>query len=268
MQRAEDGCIDYILAKSISRFSRSTADTLYCLRKLTSLGVGVYFMEQGFDTMGGYGELIVTLLATIAEMESNSIVDNMKATFKGMNERGTPLRSARYGYSRKGKEWVVNPAQAIRVKLAFLMAANGYSFSEIADRLNQFERVNKTNKVWNYQSVKSLLLSEVYIGDILTNKTTTIHVEGVGRKQVLNNNLEDQYYIDNHHDPLVGRALWKKIGQMIRDQQLAGQKYFDGIEGVQKLALKDSMLDEVRIYLPKTPGRWVALREKRMTIGE
>jgi DNA invertase Pin-like site-specific DNA recombinase len=80
MQRVEEGCIDYILVKSISRFSRSASDTLFCLRKLSRLGVGVYFMEQNLDTMSGYGDLIVTLLATIAEMESESIADNMKVT--------------------------------------------------------------------------------------------------------------------------------------------------------------------------------------------
>ena len=264
MRRAEEGCIDYIVAKSISRFSRSAADTLYCLRKLTKMGVGVYFMEQNLDTMSGYGELVVTLLATIAEMESNSIAENMKITFKSMNERGTPLMSARYGYTRQGRDWVINPAQALRVKLAFLMAANGYAFSEIADRLNQFERVDRTDKVWDKNAVKSLLLSEAYVGDILTNKTTMIHVAGEGRKQVLNDNLEDQYYIDNHHDPLVGRILWEKIGQMIKERKLAGQHDFTGIEDVQKLAKRDHMLDEVRMYLPRTPGRWVALRERRL----
>ena len=265
MQRAEEGCVDYILAKSISRFSRSASDTMYCLRKLSSLGVGVYFMEQNLDTMSGYGDLIVTLLATIAEMESESIADNMKVTFKGMNEWGTPLTSARYGYVKEGKDWVVDPTQALRVKLAFLMAANGYGFLEIADRLNQFERVDRTDKVWDGQSVKRMLLSENYIGDILTNKTTTIHENDAGRIQVLNNNLEDQYYIDNHHDALVGTALWEKIGQMIKDQQLGGQKHFDGIEDVRKLAKRDRMLDEVRMYLPKKPGRWMALRERRLT---
>ena len=264
MKRAEEGCIDYILAKSISRFSRSASDTLYCLRKLSRLGVGVYFMEQNLDTMSGYGDLIVTLLATIAEMESESIADNMKVTFKGMNERGTPLIAARYGYTRKGKEWVVDPAQALRVKLAFLMAANGYGFLEIADRLNQFERVDRTDKVWAGQSIRNLLLSEAYIGDILTNKTTTIHETDVGRVQVRNDNLEDQYYIDNHHEALVGRVLWEKIGQMIKDQQLGGQKYFDGVEEVRKLAKRDRMLDEVRVYLPRKPGRWMALRERRL----
>ena len=264
MKRAEEGCIDYILVKSISRFSRSASDTLFCLRKLSRLGVGVYFMEQNLDTMSGYGDLIVTLLATIAEMESESIADNMKVTFKGMNERGTPLITARYGYIRKGKEWVVDPTKAMRVKLAFLMAANGYAFSEIADRLNQFERVDRTDKVWDGHSVRNLLLSENYIGDILTNKTTTIHENNVGRVQVRNDNLEDQYYIDNHHDALVGRVLWEKIGQMINDQQLAGQRDFDGIEEVRKLAKRDRMLDEVRVYLPRKAGRWVALREKRL----
>ena len=95
MKRAEQGCFDYIIAKSVSRFSRSTSDTLFCLRELSSLGIGVYFIEQGLDTLGGYGDLILSLLATIAEMESESISENVKTTLNGMNAKGTPLQRAR-----------------------------------------------------------------------------------------------------------------------------------------------------------------------------
>ena len=257
MRRAEQGCIDYIIAKSISRFSRSTSDTLFSLRELSSLGVGVYFIEQGLDTLGGYGDLILSLLATIAEMESESISENVKTTLTGMNAKGTPLQRASYGYAKDGKEWVINPTEALRVKLAYLMAANGYAFSEIATRLNQFERADRTGRDWDSHRVKRTLLSEAYIGDILTNKTAMVHVDGKGRKQVQNDNLEDQYYIDSHHAPLVGQPLWEMVSKMIEEKKLAGQERFEGVEEVRKLAKRDRLLDEVRKYLPGKPGRWM-----------
>ena len=53
--------------------------------------------KQGLDTMGGYGDLILSLLASIAEMDSESISENVNATLTGMNAMGTPLQRASYG---------------------------------------------------------------------------------------------------------------------------------------------------------------------------
>ena len=142
------------------------------------------------------------------------------------------------------------------------MAANGYSFTETATRLNQFERVDRTGRDWDSHMVKRTLLSEAYIGDILTNKTAMVHVEGKGRVQMPNKNLEDQYYIDNHHDALVGQPLWEMITSMAKERRLAGQEHFTGVEEVRKLAKKDRLLDEVRKYLPGKPGRWVVQKNK------
>ena len=263
MKRAQDGQIDYILTKSIARFSRSASDTLEYLRKLTSLGVGVYFLEQSLDSLSGYGDVILTTLATIAEMESANLSTNVKMILRAMNQKGTPLQKSAYGYKRDEKEWVIVSVQAIRVKLAYLMAANGYSFTEIARRLNQFEQIDSTKRKWNSHMVKSLLLSEVYVGDILTNKTVVMNIEGKGRRCVPNNKIEDQYYIENHHEPMISRELWKIITQMIRDKQLAGQECFDGVNMVQAIANEDPLLFAVKKYIPRMPGRYIRLLEVR-----
>lgn len=264
MKRAEDGYVDYILAKSISRFSRSATDTLDALRKLSRMGVGVYFLEQGLDTLSGYGDIILAALATIAEMESTSISDNVKTVFNGMNEKGTPIQRAAYGYRRQDKEWVIMEKEAFRVKLAYLMVASGYCFAEIARRLNQFEMVDGSGRTWDSHMVKRTILSEAYIGDVLTNKTAVRHEEGVGRKQVPNVMMEDQYYIDNHHDALVSRQLWEKITRMSNNKELAGQESFDGVDEVLVLAKKDHLLDDVRKYVPRLPGKWMVIRDERL----
>ena len=262
MDRAEAGHIDYILAKSISRFSRSSADTLHYLRWLKVLGIGVYFLEQGLDTMNLYGEIILSILATIAEMESRSISENVLTTFEGMNAKGTPLRRASYGYRRQGKEWVIVPEQAIRVKLAYLMAANGYGFTEIARRLNQFELKDRSGRQWDSLMVKRVLVSETNIGDVLTNKYVKSRDENDERRWIKNEKQETQYYIRNHHDPLVSRRLWEKVSQMANDRELAGQENFHGVEEAQLLAKKDHMLDEVRRFIPVLPGKWMSVPQK------
>ena len=249
MRHAEAGSIDYIITKSISRFSRSATTTLAALRKLKTLGVGVYFLEQGLDTRNSLGELILTILATIAEMESNSISQNTKMSFDAMNAKGTPLRKCSYGYCRKGLDWVVIPDKMTRVKLAYLMAANGFGLTAIAKRLNEFEKFDRSGRVWDIHMVRRTLLSETYVGDILTNKHVNVYQSGE-RREVENNGDYDQFYIEGHHQAVVDRKLWAKIVDMIEKKELAGQENYKGVDAVRVLARRDRHLDEVRRWLP------------------
>ena len=257
MRHAEAHQFDYVITKSISRFSRSTSDTLRSLEKLHRLGIGAYFIEQGYDTEAPGSQIILTMLAAIAEFESRNIAESICVTMDEMNKRGTPTRKCCYGYEKNeknGKEWVIVPGEGIRVKLGFLMAANGYSFKEIRDRLNQFEEMDRSGREWDYGMVRRLLLNEAYIGDLLLNKSTVVQMEDHSKAQVFNDGIKDQYYIDCHHDPLVGKALWEGIKDMFERKELAGQENFHGIRKVQNLARRDRLLDEVRKYLPKEPS--------------
>lgn len=74
---ALDGKIDLILTKSVSRFARNTVDTLTTIRKLKERGVAVYFEEQSINTLDGKGELLITIMSSIAQEESRSISDNV-----------------------------------------------------------------------------------------------------------------------------------------------------------------------------------------------
>ena len=226
------------------------------LRELTDLGIGVYFIEEGFDTQTVNGEIVISVLASVAEMESESISQNIKMMFDAKNEMGTPLRKCAYGYKRAGENWIPDPKKAVRVKVAFLMAANGYCFTEIAKRLNQFEEADGTYKEWTSSVVRWLLQNEVYAGDILTNKTVIIRDKD-SRKQVRNDNIADKFYIDHHHDPMVGRKLYEKVNGMLNQRKLAGQDDFCGVDEVRAIARKDHLLDSVRKLMPSKPGRWM-----------
>ena len=247
--------VDYILAKSISRFSRSVSDTMKSIWELTDLGIGVYFLEEDFDTGSINGEMVISILASVAETESESISQNIKITQEAKNELGTPVRKCAYGYRRDGINWILDPKKAVRIKLAFLMAANGFCFSEIAGRLNQFEEVDETGKHWVSCLVRSLLQNEAYAGDILTNKTVIVRGEDY-KEQVVNDNIVDKFYIDHHHEPMVGRELYVKVNEMLKAKRLAGQNDFEGVDEVKTLAGKDHLLDSVRTLLPKNPGKY------------
>ena len=260
---AKAGKIDYIIAKSISRFSRNVHDTMKTIHELTAMDVGVYFLEEGMDTLSMDQELILTALATIAEMESESISENIRVSLDAANARGEPVGKCSYGYGRDGNAWVPDSKQAVRVKLAYLMAAHGYGFTEIAARLNQFEEVDQSGREWTTSTVKHMLKSEVYIGDILTNKTVGVRDE-TGKRQMANEGRISQYYIEGHHAPMVGKKVWEKINEMIDKQELGGQSRFHGVDEVRALADADRLLADVRNLLPRNQSRWMKLHETRV----
>lgn len=77
IQDALAGKIDLIITKSVSRFARNTVDTLTIIRKLKEHGVEVYFEEQNIYTMDGKGEVLLTIMSSIAQEESRNISENV-----------------------------------------------------------------------------------------------------------------------------------------------------------------------------------------------
>lgn len=69
--------IDLIITKSVSRFARNTVDTLITIRKLKEHGVEVYFEEQNIYTLDGKGEVLLTIMSSIAQEESRNISENV-----------------------------------------------------------------------------------------------------------------------------------------------------------------------------------------------
>ena len=85
----EDGKIDKIITKSISRFARNTTDCLELVRKLSKMGIGIFFERENINTTDMEGELILTILSSLAEEESASISQNMKWSIRKQFENGT-----------------------------------------------------------------------------------------------------------------------------------------------------------------------------------
>ena len=98
LQDAQDGKIDKILVKSISRFCRNTVDMLSTVRELRDLGVGVVFEKENLDTTSVESELLLTVYAAFAQEESLSISENMRGGIRQRFKLGIPKVSQVYGY--------------------------------------------------------------------------------------------------------------------------------------------------------------------------
>lgn len=113
IQDCKEGKIDVILTKSISRFGRNTIDLLKTIRELRRLNVSVRFEKENIDTMTTDGELLLTLLVSIAEEESKAIGQNIKWRVKEKFQQGLPHSPQdMYGYRWQEDEYVIEPHEA------------------------------------------------------------------------------------------------------------------------------------------------------------
>lgn len=217
----KNGKIDLILTKSISRFARNMKECVETIRGLNDVGVRVYFEKEKIDTSNMVGELFLTILATVAQEESNSISQNIKWSRKRNYQMGRPIERASYGFRSIGKEhkWEIYEPEAERVRLAFCLAAHGFNNARIKEELNALEEEDGTGKVWNQTPLINLLTNYAYVGDYLSNKETPIYVDGELRRRK-NRGDADQYYISGHHDPIVSHELFDCVQELVKHHTL------------------------------------------------
>ena len=219
MKDCQAGKVKLILTKSISRFARNMMECVETIRKLREMGVTIRFEREGIDTDHMGGELMLGILATIAQEESNSIAQNMNWSRQKHVERGEPWDVPRYGYVSEGKEhrWVPVPQEAEVARKAFYMAGMCYKIPEIMEEMNRMEAEAGTGKVWKRTPLRSLLTSVVYVGDYLSNKQCKIVDKNGKTKRVVNRGYVDQILIEEHHEAIIGRELFDAVQLLIEN---------------------------------------------------
>lgn len=220
-----EGKIDLVLTKSVSRFARNLSECISTVRMLKEQGVSIFFEREGLYTGDAGSELLLSILAAIAQEESNSIGQNLKWARRKRYEAGQPWEPASYGYRSvgSGHRWVTEESEAKRVRTAFYLAGSGANYAEILAELNRLEELEGTGKVWKHTPLVNLLTNYAYIGDYLSNKEISVSTaDGVKRRK--NRGEQDQIYIEGHQEPLVSRELFEGVGEMLKRHMLFVRK--------------------------------------------
>ncbi|MGN0906532.1 MAG: recombinase family protein [Bullifex sp.] len=209
MDKCEEGKIDLIITKSISRFCRNTVDLLTSIRHLKEIGVEVIFDENGISTFSSAGELMITLLASQAEEESRSISENVLWSFSKMFERGEGIPSQMMGYRWDGKEYRIVEKEAETVRRIFSMYLDGCGRKAIASALNAEGVTGILGKPMTEQTVGTILRQEKYTGDSVLQKTfTENHITHI---KVINRGEKDRYLVEGTHPPIIERETFDKV---------------------------------------------------------
>ena len=196
------GKVDFVITKSISRFSRNTTDCLELVRKLLALHIPIYFEKENINTGSMESELFLAILSSMAEGESVSISENSKWSIQKRFESGTyKVSYPPYGYDWDGEQMIINPEQAAVVKEIFAALLSGKGTHAIADDLNRRGIPTKRNGRWTATTIRGMLSNEKYVGDCLFQKTYS------DSRFVRHNNHgeQTQYMVKDHHEAIISR---------------------------------------------------------------
>lgn len=217
MEKAKAGGVDLIITKSISRFARNTLILLESVRELKAIGVGVIFEEQGINTLHSEGELLLTVLAAIAEEERKAVRENVKWAIEKKFKRGEAIvdvnRLIGYNKDENGR-FVINKEQAEVVRKIYKLFLAGETGYKIAKNFNEQNIPTYTNKPWQSGRVLGIISNEKYKGDCLMQKT---YVTDKG-KGIINRGQKAKYYVENAHPRIVSRSDWEKA-QLTRESR-------------------------------------------------
>lgn len=170
------GKIDLIVTKSVSRFARNTADSLTTIRKLKEHGVEIYFEKEQIYTFDGKGELLLTIMASLAQEESRSISDNVTwGQRKRFSDGKVSLAYSHFLGYQKGEDGTMEivPEEAKIVRRIYAMFLDGHSFCGIADTLTKEGVLTPAGKEkWFASTVRSITQNEKYKGDAILQKNS------------------------------------------------------------------------------------------------
>ena len=134
----EAGNIDMIITKSISRFARNTLDCLKYIRQLKDKNIPVYFEKENINTMDAKGEVLITIMASLAQQESQSLSQNVKLglQFRYQNGQVQVNHNHFLGCTKDADgNLIIDPEQAEVVKRIYREYLEGYSMNKIAKGL-------------------------------------------------------------------------------------------------------------------------------------
>jgi len=239
---ALNGKINLIITKSISRFARNTLDTISYVRKLKDNGIEVFFEKENLWTLDPKSELILTIMASIAQEESRSISQNVTWGKRvGFQEGKVSFAYKSFlGYKKEDVKIVIDEDQAVIVKIIYRMfLVEGKTATGIARYLKSQNIKTPTGKSinWTKNTVTSILTNEKYKGDALLQKTFTDNY--LEHSVVKNTGQIPQYYVENSHPAIIDRDMWEQVQVELGRREALGAQYSSSDIFASKLICED-----------------------------
>lgn len=227
---ALEGKIDLIVTKSVSRFARNTVDSLSTIRELKDHGVECYFEKENIWTFDGQGELLITIVSSLAQEESRSISENCTwGQRKRFADGKVSVPFSRFlGYDRgPNGELVVNHEEAKTIKEIYRLFLQGQTPYGIAKQLTSEGILTPGGKTkWSVTTVKGILKNEKYKDDALLQKSYT--VDYLTKNTKMNEGEIPQYYVEGNHEAVIEPAIFDQV-QIELERRCPGRHRHSGV---------------------------------------
>ena len=202
---ALDGKIDLIITKSVSRFARNTVDSLITVRQLKEKSVEVFFEKENIYTLDSKGELLITIMSSLAQEESRAISENVAwGQRKRFADGKVSFPYKQFLGYEKGADGLpkIVETEAATVRLIYRLFMEGKTPSAISKHLMAQGVLSPAGKEkWQVATVLSILQNEKYKGDALLQKGYT--VDFLTKKRKKNEGEMPQFYVKGSHPAII-----------------------------------------------------------------
>ena len=193
------------------------------IRQLKDKNIAVFFEKEAINTLDAKGEVLLTIMASLAQQESQSLSQNVRLGLQYRYQQGKVQVCANrfLGYDKdEDGNLVINPEEAEVVKRIYREYLEGRSYYDIGHRLTADGiKTAAGSDYWLASTLKKILTNEKYIGDALLQKTVT--TDFLNKKRVVNKGIVPQYYVENSHEPIIPRDLFMQVQEeMVRRANL------------------------------------------------
>ena len=226
------GKIDMVITKSISRFARNTIDCLKYVRQLKEKNIAIIFEKENINTLEESGELLLTIMASLAQQESASLSQNVKLGLQFRYQEGKVQINHEHflGYTKDEEgNLIIDEEEAKVVRRIYREYLEGASFRDIAEGLER-DRIKTGGKryKWHLSTVQGILRNEKYMGDALLQKTIT--KDFIEKTRIKNDGTVPQYYVKDSQEAIIPRDVYMQVQEeMVRRANMTS-----GIEGKKK----------------------------------
>ena len=220
------GKIDMIIIKSISRYARNTVDAVDTIRKLKARGVDIFFETENIHTMDCNSEFIVSIMASVAQKESEDISQNVTWGHRKRFADGKMLMPYKsfLGYEKgsDGQPQIVEDEAEI-VRQIYALFLEGKTFRQIAKHLmDQGVLTPRGNTAWSVSTVQSILKNEKYAGNALLQKKFT--TDFLTKTIKVNEGEVPQYFVTNSHPAIIPQDTFDLVQSEIARRAKLGKQ--------------------------------------------
>ena len=213
---AKAGCFDFIITKEISRFSRSTLDSIQYTQELLEHDVGVFFQNDNINTLDSDSEFRLVVMAGVAQDEVRKLSERLKFGFRQAIKNGHVLGNDKlWGYDKKDCVLTINEKEAQAVCRIFDLYANQQlGVRRISQVLYDEGFTSRKGNEFNSLTIRHILCNPKYKGWYCANKSQTVDYRS--KRKIFLDEDEWVMYPDPSIPAIVSEELWDRANALYK----------------------------------------------------